>query len=344
MSTPAFIWDLDGTLLDSYEAIVASACKTFREFGIEMDPKEVYQEAIRTSVNHLIDEVVPRIGLSFEVVKKRYSEINNEERLNITLIHNAKEILSWLKENGARNYVFTHRGTSTQEVLKNLDIFDYFEDIITGRDGFARKPDPEAIDHLVEKHGLDRSHTYYVGDRTIDIDCAANAGIRSIMYLPEGSFAKPNGKETFIVKDLLEIREIWGSLSIGSMDQRSFAYGMITAFCECVAGGCKRLALSPPLTHELFLEVRDQACEIIEKHGLIWFHEENLDLPEPERFEWILIALRPETIERYQALRAQGLNPARSLEPFAELLSYNAAESVHTGYDAWREIFGEARS
>ena len=32
------------------------------------------------------------------------------------------------------------------------------------------------------------------------------------------------------------------------MDKRSFVLGMITAFSECVAGGCKRLALSPPLT------------------------------------------------------------------------------------------------
>ena len=34
------------------------------------------------------------------------------------------------------------------------------------------------------------------------------------------------------------------------LDKRSFVMGMVTAFCECVAGGCKRLALSPPLTRE----------------------------------------------------------------------------------------------
>ena len=126
------------------------------------------------------------------------------------------------------------------------------------------------------------------------------------------------------------------------MDQKSFALGMITAFCECVAGGCKRLALSPPLTHEMYEKISVEACEIIEKHGLLWYHEENKDLPEAERFEWLLIALKQDTLDRYQKLRAEGLNPARSLKPFFELLSYAPEESVHTGYDAYKELFGEA--
>ncbi len=128
------------------------------------------------------------------------------------------------------------------------------------------------------------------------------------------------------------------------MDQKSFILGMVTAFCECVAGGCKRLALSPPLTHEMYAAVAEEACDLIEKHGLVWYHEENLDLPEAERFEWILIARREETFERYQALRAQGLNPAKGLAPFFELLSYNPAESVHTGFDAYKTYFPEVRA
>ena len=124
-----------------------------------------------------------------------------------------------------------------------------------------------------------------------------------------------------------------------NLDQYSFILGMVTAFSECVAGGCKRLALSPPLTHEIYEIVKDDACEIIEKHGLVHLHEKNEDLPSEERFEWILIAGKQETLEQYQALREAGLSPARSLEPFSELLSYNPVESIHTGYDAYRELF-----
>ena len=122
-------------------------------------------------------------------------------------------------------------------------------------------------------------------------------------------------------------------------DKRSFMLGMITAFCECVAGGCKRLALSPPLTREEYRHYAEEANGIIEKHRLIHYHEENTDRPENERFDWILIAGKQETIDRYRTLRAQGFSPAESLTPFAGLLSYNPVESIHTDYDAWREYF-----
>ena len=128
-----------------------------------------------------------------------------------------------------------------------------------------------------------------------------------------------------------------------SCDKRSFVLGMITAFSECVAGGCKRLALSPPLTLQDYEMVRDEAEEIIEKHGLIHFHEQNLDQPEDKRCEWILIARRAETISKYRALRDKGLSPVDSLVPFYELLSYDPAESVYTGYDAFRTCFTDRK-
>ena len=122
-------------------------------------------------------------------------------------------------------------------------------------------------------------------------------------------------------------------------DKRSFVMGMITAFSECVAGGCKRLALSPPLLPGEYEQMGAEAEAIIEKHGLLHYHERNLDMPRDGRWEWILIAARKQTIEAYVELREKGLSPAVSLAPFAELLSYNAAEGVHTGYDAYREFF-----
>ena len=67
------------------------------------------------------------------------------------------------------------------------------------------------------------------------------------------------------------------------LNKESFILGMVTAFCECVAGGCKQLALSPPLTREDYTSIVRMAEEIIEKHGLLHYHEENLDLPEAER-------------------------------------------------------------
>ena len=123
------------------------------------------------------------------------------------------------------------------------------------------------------------------------------------------------------------------------MDKRSFILGIITAFSECVAGGCKRLALSPPLKPEVYARLEAEALRIVAKHGLIAFHERNAGLPEAERFEWLLIAARQETLDRYRQLRAEGYSPARSLRPFSGLLSYDPAQGVPVSYDAYRAYF-----
>ena len=125
------------------------------------------------------------------------------------------------------------------------------------------------------------------------------------------------------------------------LDKRSFILGMITAFSECVAGGCKRLALSPPLTRDDYVSVAEEANAIIEKHGLLHYHVLNLDLPEEKRVEWILIAGKRETIDQYLDLRGKGCSPAESLSPFSDLLSYKPEESIYTGYDAFRSYFGQ---
>lgn len=123
------------------------------------------------------------------------------------------------------------------------------------------------------------------------------------------------------------------------LDKRSFVMGMIAAFSECVAGGCKRLALSPPLKHEDYDCFAEEAYGIIEKHGLLHYHEENLDQPAERRVEWILIAGRQKTIDDYLTLRGKGFSPLDSLDPFCELLSYSPQDRIQTGYDAYRAFF-----
>lgn len=159
------------------------------------------------------------------------------------------------------------------------------------------------------------------------------------MYASDGAHASPAGSE-FAAMIIWETIRAHASQKL-SADKRSFILGMITAFCECVAGGCKRLALSPPLRPVDFEEIRDEAYRLIENHGLIHYHERNLDMPEDQRFEWILIAAKDETIEEYLRICEAGNSPARSLKPFFGVLSYNQKEAVHTGYDAYREYFPE---
>ena len=123
------------------------------------------------------------------------------------------------------------------------------------------------------------------------------------------------------------------------MEKKSFILGMVTAFCECVAAGCKDLALSPPLTASDYNAVHMDAEELIEKHGLIAYHEKNEDLPSDARCEWIVITRDLEILNEYLALRDLGNSPAKSLKPFERVLSYRPEKAVNVKYDAYRELF-----
>lgn len=200
-----FIWDLDGTLLDSYKTIVDGLYDTYKEYGILLDKEEIHEHVITYSVSSFINKMIEETGISFDEMKKRYSEIGEEKKKDIQLIPDAYETLKVLSKRGDKHYVFTHRGKSTESVLKQLGIFECFNEIVTSQSGFARKPEPDGINYFIDKYNLDRENVYYVGDRTIDMDCAKNAGVNGILYLPGNSYCKPNGSETYIISNLMDI-------------------------------------------------------------------------------------------------------------------------------------------
>ena len=204
----AYIWDLDGTLLDSYDVIVESLYQTLKEVGAELTREQIHRYAISFSSNALIEKVAKERGLEPQQLLLRYSQFSREKYPLIRLMPNALEVLDALCSQGATHYVYTHRGKTTLPVLLHLGMDKYFAEILTSQSGFARKPAPDAIDNLIQKYGLSKKHTYYVGDRTLDMESAKNAGIPGILYLPKGSPGAPSGVETYIISDLMEILQI----------------------------------------------------------------------------------------------------------------------------------------
>lgn len=204
----ALIWDLDGTLLNSYEIIVSSLKETMEELGVNISKREILNYVITYSVSAFIHKMADELGITPEEIAKRSSEIGGARNMEIRPMPNAIEILQTVSEMKVANYVYTHKGKSTKGVLENLAMEEFFEEVVTNQNGFARKPSPDAINYLLEKYQLCKENTFYVGDRSIDVECAVNAGVKSILFLAEGCCGKPTGKEDFIVHDLMEIREI----------------------------------------------------------------------------------------------------------------------------------------
>ena len=201
----SYIWDLDGTLLDSYPVMVAAALKAAADAGIR-DPEEAVLQAMKrgTTFSYL-GNVAERSGIPFKALRENYRTYTHQMDDRIPLMDGAEETLARLRADGATHDVFTHRGTSSEPILERLGILCYFREIVTGKAGFAAKPSGEAIRYLVRKYGLRPEETWYVGDRALDVLCAKDAGVRAVLLLPDDSCVVPTGQEDRIVRSLREI-------------------------------------------------------------------------------------------------------------------------------------------
>ena len=203
--TPIFIWDLDGTLLDSYEAILAGIQETYEQFDIPFDREEVRNFILRYSVKDLLARDADHYGLDSEELNRVRASSLKEKNTQIPLMHGAREILAWTEEQGIQNFVFTHKSDNAFQVLTDLGIIQHFTEILTSDSGFARKPSPEALLYLIDKYQLDKASTYYVGDRLLDVETAIRAGISSINLQIDG--LDQNQK----ISHLLEIKNLFST-------------------------------------------------------------------------------------------------------------------------------------
>ena len=183
MKKRAFIWDLDGTLLDSYEAILAGLEETFSQFSIPYNKEKVSSYILKYSVQDLLQEVAEERGLDLAKLNQARAQSLAEKNAQVVLMPGAREVLAWAYKAGIQQFVYTHKGENAFAILGDLDLLQYFTEILTNQSGFARKPNPEAAVYLLEKYDLDPEETYYIGDRTLDIEFAQNSGIQSINFL-----------------------------------------------------------------------------------------------------------------------------------------------------------------
>ena len=183
MTKRAFIWDLDGTLLDSYDAILAGLEETYAYYQLPFDRASIKDYILKHSVQDLLVVVAEEHQLDVTDLNQRRAESLAEKNAQVVLMEGARDVLSWAKDSGIEQFVYTHKGENALVILRDLGLESFFKEILTSQSGFARKPNPEAARYLMKKYGLEPENTYYIGDRSLDIDFARNSQIQSINFL-----------------------------------------------------------------------------------------------------------------------------------------------------------------
>lgn len=193
-----FIWDLDGTLIDSYEVFLETLSESFANFNLPFDRETVYNFIKGQSVNALLKEQ----PVPFQEIKEDFTANSTAKNDKIKLMVGAKAVLDWTQKENIQNFIYTHKGKNAYDLLNQLEISPYFLEIVTSENGFKRKPHPEAINYLLEKYKLKPEETYYIGDRILDIEAAHNSGIYSINFL-----SAKNSQQINKLTDIIQIFE-----------------------------------------------------------------------------------------------------------------------------------------
>lgn len=196
------IWDLDGTLIDSSEIIVDELINACNKLNIKIVETQVKETLTKESTSQYIENLEKRFGLEKNVVKDEFSSRLLKRNGDLKLKDEAFEVLQYLNSLGVNNYICTNKGKNTHLILKELGIYDFFEEIITSEDVKEKKPSPEGINMILKKCGLDPVNTLYIGDKPADAKAAECAKVKSI------NLNVPTNKNNQKINSLCEIKTI----------------------------------------------------------------------------------------------------------------------------------------
>jgi phosphoglycolate phosphatase len=175
------IFDLDGTLVDSRLDLANAVNAMLAHMGMgALTNARVYTYVgngapvlVRRSLGEQATEEEFRRALQFFM--EYYGAHDLEET---TLYPGVRESLDRFRGAGKRMAVLTNKPAAmSREILEGLGVAGHFFQILGGDSLEHRKPHPMGVETLMREAGTDRARTMMVGDSSVDVATARNAGI-----------------------------------------------------------------------------------------------------------------------------------------------------------------------
>ena len=177
------LFDLDGTLIDSTEAILESFHRSFDFYG----HSHPVDDAIKALIGHPLDVMYRELGVDEEQVwnfvstyKEHYREISKQKTL---MLPDAFDAIKLASEQARLGIVTTKTGRYSKELLEHFGVMHYFE-VLIGREDVQRpKPHPEPIFKAMARMNAKTDTVWMIGDTRLDIAAANAAGVKSVGVL-----------------------------------------------------------------------------------------------------------------------------------------------------------------
>jgi len=201
-----YIFDLDGTLLDTLVDLAASTNYALSRYGMPEHTNEDIRNFVGNGVRKLIERAVPggECNRDFENVYRTFREHYMKHSLDTTGPYpGINEVLAEMKKRGKKLAVVSNKFYAATEELCRHFFGEYIEVAIGERENIRKKPAPDSVFEAMRRLGADKSNTVYIGDSDVDIETARNSGLPCISVLwgfRSRDFLVEHGATTFIEK------------------------------------------------------------------------------------------------------------------------------------------------
>lgn len=207
----AIFFDFDGTIADTVDGILATMTATFKELEIPIPPAQ----EMRSTIGMLLGDALQKLGnldsARRELAVATYHRLFSEFELpNAHIFPGVQQTLQVLQSCGIKMAIITSRGfDSLNFILCKNGIVDYFGEKITRSNGFAPKPAPDMVLHLLKKWNLNPQEVLVVGDTTFDIEMGNAAGCKTCAVTYGNHTAETLSKSgcDFMVDSFEELRD-----------------------------------------------------------------------------------------------------------------------------------------
>jgi phosphoglycolate phosphatase len=178
MKKSVLLFDMDGTIIDSTEAITESFAAAFETLGEEIG--EVSK--ILPLIGYPLDEMFVKLGIKKEYTDKFVNAYKAHYRIIVNektkLIKGAKEAVEEAHEFARLGIVTTKTSLYTKEILEYFGILEQFEVIVGREDVTYTKPHPEPILKALSAMNANRQNAWMIGDTILDMGAGRAADIK----------------------------------------------------------------------------------------------------------------------------------------------------------------------
>lgn len=213
MKYDTYIFDLDGTLLDTLEDLKNSCNYALEAFDMPKRTLGEVRKFVGNGVKKLMERAVPG-GLSypeFDEVYQTFLDHYSKHNLDTTKPYpGVIQVMKALKANGKNVAIVSNKFYDATRALCKHFFGDVVEVAIGEKENIRRKPAPDTVNEAFKELGVNKENAVYVGDSEVDVMTARNSGIPCISVLwgfRSKDFLIGHGADAFIEKpeELLDI-------------------------------------------------------------------------------------------------------------------------------------------